>query len=67
MAAKRNEQYPSMPGVGWSPTHQECEARRDAVDWRNTMIGEDGARAAAAAAKRSGGNIGAGKREAKAK
>lgn len=65
MGVKRNECYPSLPAVDWAPTPGERAARREAVDWRNAMIGEVGAERASTAAKKTGGNIGAGKKEAK--
>lgn len=64
MGRERNEQYPSMPAVGWNPTPKECAERRSAVEFRNLMIGEEGAARGVAASR--GGSIGAGgKKEAK--
>lgn len=58
MSAHRNECYPAVPPVGWAPTKAEREARRQALDWRNSMIGEVGAQRAMEASKK-GGTIGA--------
>lgn len=65
MSRRRNECYPVAPAVGWEPSAEECAARREAVDFRNTMIGEGGAARAVAAAP--GASIGAAKKEAKGK
>lgn len=66
MGRDRNECYPAAPPVDWAATREERAARREAVDFRNAMIGEEGAARAVAASK--GGSIGAGgKKEAKAK
>lgn len=64
MGRERSEQYPSLPAVGWTPSPEECAERREALDFRNLMIGEEGAARAVAASK--GGSVGAGgKKEAK--
>lgn len=57
----RREQYPALPSAGWQAPKQARDARREAVDLRNALIGEVGAARAVAAATGEGGSIGGGK------